>query len=192
MCVCDVEIFSDEGGVPEKRKQEYQYYFEYSKAPYKQQYFQCMVSNHFVGPCYFYSKELFDEIGGFTTEYGNGEEWPFVYKVLRAGNRIYAIEKKLVCYRFTRGSLSHYKNELGLRNKNLELSTCRFFFALPFKDLLRSHRYFIAWDRFLYYGSTKLYYEHDGAFWAMVLMRLSRYLSPYAYWERIKSIIHKE
>lgn len=191
MCVCDVEPFSVQGEVPESRKQEYQRYFEYEKAPYGQQLLQCMESNIFFGPCYFYSKELFDEIGGFTSEYGNGEEWPFVYKVLKGGNQIYVLEKKLVRYRFSLDSLSHNRGESGMRNKNLELSTCRFFFDMPFKDLLREHRYLIAWDRFLYYGTLKLYCEHEGVYWSRFLMRFSRYFSPYAYWKRIKTIIHK-
>jgi len=192
MCVCDVELFTDDGEVPEYRKQEYQRYFNVEKEPYPEQYLRCMQGNIFVGPGFFYTRKLYDEVRGFSAEYGNGEEWPFVYKVLRCGNRIYAIEKKLVRYRFSQSSLSHSKSELGLRNKNLELSTCRFFFAMPFKDLLREHRYIIAWDRFLYYGSTKLYYEHDGATWAMTIMKLSRYLTPYTYWKKIKSIILKE
>lgn len=191
MCVCDVEPFVDEGEVPEDRKKEYEKYFRAEKESYPEQYLRCMQENIFVGPGFIYTRDLYDDVGGFSSEYGNGEEWPFVYKVLRGGNQIYAIEKKLVKYRFSQDSLSHSKSVQGLRNKNLELSTCRFFFALPLKDLLREHRYFIAWDRFLYFGSKRLYYDYDGASWAMVIMRLSRFLSPYAYWRKLQSIIHK-
>ena len=155
MCVCDVEPFVDEGEVPEDRKKEYEKYFRAEKESYPEQYLRCMQENLFVGPGFIYTRDLYDDVGGFSSKYGNGEEWPFVYKVLRGGNQIYTIEKKLVKYRFSQNSLSHSKSVLGLRNKNLELSTCRFFFALPFKDLLREHRYFIAWDRALYYGSKK-------------------------------------
>ena len=180
MCVCDVNCFSEEAFVPQSLIKEYENYFKLEKQPLEAQYVQILQENIFVGPTFFYTKKLYDLIGGFSNEYGNGEEWPFVYKVLKSGNRIYAVDKKLVNYRFSLSSLSHNRDNDGLRNKNLELSSCKFFFDYPFRDLLKERRYLLAWDRFLYYKTRQLYYENNGIRWFKILMKLSRILSPNA------------
>jgi alpha-1,3-rhamnosyltransferase len=189
MCVCNVECFASEGAVPVSLQQSYDMYFKFAQESYKEQYMHVLQENIFTGPTFFYTRELYDEIGGFTSDYGNGEEWPFVYKVIRGGNRIYAIDKRLVKYRFSLKSLSHNSNN-GLRNKNLELSTCNFFFDYPFKDLLKSRHYLIAWDCFLRYKSLQYYCNTDGALWSAILKNYSKFLSPYGYIKRIKRLIN--
>ncbi len=190
MCVCDVECFSTDCEVPESLKKSYDVYFDKERAIYQQQLTQVLQKNVFVGPSFFYSRELFDEIGGFNISYGNGEEWPFAYKVLKSGNRIFAIDKKLVRYRFSLNSMSHFRNKSGLRNKRLELSLSQFYFDFPFKDLLKESHYLLAWDGYLYYKTLQLYCKSDGSKWASFLHKYSRYLSPYNYVRKIKRIIN--
>ena len=94
-----------------------------------------MTSLVFIGPAFFYSRELYDEVGGFTEKYGCAEEWPFVYKVIRSGNRIYALNKKLVRYRVQAQSLCHTEDNLGLGSKRVFDGMYRHFFDHAFKDL---------------------------------------------------------
>lgn len=187
-----LELFCSEGAVPESRIQEYEGYFRLENRPYQEQWKHCLQENIFVGPGYFYTRELFNEIGGFSSEYKNGEEWPFVYKVLKTGARIYCVDKKLVRYRMSLNSISHKTDKKGLRNRELVLSTCRFFFDHPFKDLIKEHHYLIAWDRFLFYKTMQMHYECGGTFWTGFLMNFSKYLSPYGYWKGIKRLFKKE
>ena len=188
MCISDVELFSTDGLIPGALKRDYSHFFEMANESYEEQRIRVMSQLVFVGPSYYYSRELFDEVGGFSEEYGCAEEWPFVYKVICGGNRIYAIDKKLIKYRFSQKSLSHNKNNKGVRNIALDLSSCKFFFDYPFHDLLRSHHYLIAWDRYLFFRTCQVYYESKEALWAFGLMKLSSLLSPYAYLNRLKII----
>lgn len=81
MCVCDVEPFAESGGVPQTIIDSYNNYFERESEPSEQQRKRVMTSLVFVGPAYFYSRELYEEVGGYTEKYGCAEEWPFVYKI---------------------------------------------------------------------------------------------------------------
>ena len=107
MCVCDVEPFAVDGEVPENLIENYSKYFKYESEDYEHQRKRIMIDLFFVGPAFFYSRDLFDEIGGYSEQYDCAEEWPFVYKIIRGGNRIYAIDKKLVRYRIQASSLCH-------------------------------------------------------------------------------------
>lgn len=186
MCVSGVNCFSSDGIIPERLQRIFDKYLELSQEAYERQYLRVLQGNIFTGPTFFYLRELYDEIGGFPMEYGNGEEWPFVYKVIKNGNRIYAIGKKLVNYRYSQNSLSHFINSNGLSGKALELSTCHFFFDYPYRDLINDGHYLIAWDRYLYYKARLLYLSKEDSKWRYFFMKYSKFLSPYGYLKRIK------
>lgn len=99
----------------------------------------------FFESVYFYSRSLFDEIGGFSEEYGCAEEWPFVYKVIRGGDRIYTINDKLVRYRVQTNSLCHTKDDRGFVNRRVFDGMYRHYFDHAFKDLVREKHLFTAW-----------------------------------------------
>lgn len=184
MCVSDVEPFSTNGPVPLSVKDAWKKFFQYSQESYIQQYRRVLRQLVFVGPTYFYRRELYNEVDGFSEEYGNAEEWPFVYKVLKRGDRIYAINKKLIYYRVSNTSLCH-SQENGLGNYRLFLSTYKFFFDYPFKDLLRKHHYFIAWDLFLSYKVRKLRYMTHNSKWVDVVQKMVQLVNPYAYMRKM-------
>lgn len=178
MCVCDVEPFVVEGEVPDRIVKAYKNFFEKESEPYEQQKKRVMTSLVFVGPAYFYSRELYDEIGGFSDKYGCAEEWPFVYRIIMAGNRIYALNKKLVRYRVSPNSLCNSRDDRGLGNQRVFDGMYRHFFDYPFKEFLRKGDLLSAWHYALYYWGKKLQYMSDSDITRKVIGRISRVLSP--------------
>lgn len=184
MCVCDVEPFSVEGEVPETIIQAYARFFEKESEPYEKQRKRVMNNLVFVGPAYFYSRELFDEIGGFSEQYGNAEEWPFVYKIIMGGNRIYTLNKKLVRYRVQLFSLCHKKDATGLANKTLFDGTYRHFFDFAFGDLIRNGRVLLAWQYALYYWCSRAQYHIKNRYLRNLVGVGTYVLSPIVYLNR--------
>lgn len=180
MCVSDVQPFSNDNSIPQTALKAYQQWFNYSQEDYECQLRRVNMFLVFVGPTYFYSRELFDEIGGFDEKYGNLEEWPFVYKIIKMGNRIYALDKKLVKYRVSPTSLCNGKQS-GLGNYGLFNSKYHFFFDSPFRDLIHNRRYFIAWDMLLDYNVKMLRFKSNNSFWVRLLGLFAMAISPYAY-----------
>ena len=186
MCVCDVQPFSDEGEIPIEIFERYDYFFKKEQEPYKAQLKRVMTSLIFVGPTYFYSKELFDEVGGFSEEYGNAEEWPFVYKVLRGG--IYAIDKKLVRYRVGKNSLCHAKNDSGLGNKSMFMGNYNHYFDHPFKDLIKDGHMLIAWHHALLYWNKRIQYNVTDRLMREIIKNALLLFSPIAILHKLRLI----
>ena len=180
MCVCDVIPFAIDNSLSQTTLKTYQKWFEFAQEEYEKQLKRVSMFLVFVGPAYFYSRELYDEVGGFDEVYGNLEEWPFVYKVIKKGYRIYTLDRKLVKYRISPSSLCNEKKH-GLENYGLFNSKYSFFFAFPFKDLINNGRYFVAWDMFLYYKIRKLRFKNNNSLWVRFLQILTLLFSPYAY-----------
>ena len=185
MCVCDVEPFAVEEDVPDRIVKEYNYFFEKESEPYVLQRKRVMTSLVFVGPAYFYSRELYDEVGGYSEKYGCAEEWPFVYKIIMAGNRIYALNKKLVRYRVSPNSLCNSRDDRGLGNQRVFNGMYRHFFDHPFKDFLRKGDLLSAWHYALYYWGKKLQYMSDSDITRKVLGKTSKALSPLTYFKKL-------
>lgn len=160
MCVCDVECFSTDGEVLKSTRDAYKYFFEKECEPYKMQRKRVMTQLVFVGPTYFFSRELFNEVGGYPEKYGCAEEWPFVYKIIRNGYRIYAINKALVLYRIQYdSSLCHSSADHGMVNKRYFMGMYHHFFDHPFKDLIREGRLLTAWHYALFYWAKRINYH---------------------------------
>lgn len=182
MCVCDVEPFSEQGEVPENIIESYKRFFERENETYEQQRKRVMTSLVFIGPAYFYSKELFEEIGGFSEKYGCAEEWPFVYKVIRGGNRIYCIKKKLVRYRVQANSLCHSNKKEDLGNKRVFMGMYHHFFDHAFKDLIKEGYILLAWHHALFYWSRRLQYKTQDNQLRRIIGKLLMMLSPLSYY----------
>ena len=186
MCVCDVECFSSDGEVSPQSIELYNKYFQYANEPYEKQLDRVMTQLVFVGPTYFYSRKLYNEVGGCPEKYGCAEEWPFVYKVIKAGHRIYAIDKKLVKYRVQSDSISHDKSKDGLISKHLFMGMYSHYFDYPFKDLIRRGKYLTAWHYALYYWGHKLQYNFKSPIIRKVISVLFGIASPLAVINKLK------
>lgn len=188
MCVSDVEPFCDDGEVPESLIESYASFLELEKESYEQQRKRVMTQLAFVGPGFFLTKELFDEVGGFPVQYGNAEEWPFVYKIIMGGNRIYVLEKKLVRYRFHASSLCHSRDEKGLANKVVFDGMYRHFFDHAFKDLILDGRPLTAWHYALSYWGRRLQYHINNAGLRKFVLAGALALSPLTYLRKLKIV----
>lgn len=185
MCVCETACFSTKGDVPKWVVTIHETKFKQANRPYAEQRKNVLVSLDFVGPTYFIRRDLYDEVGGFTEEYGCAEEWPFVYKILRGGNQIFAIEKKLIRYRVHGHSLSNSDEGcLGI-NWIYFKDKYRFFFDKAFPDLLKEGRILEAWHNALIYWGRRLQYSIKKPFPRKAIMYLLLGFSPLAWKRRI-------
>lgn len=189
MCVCDVECFATSKDINEidKDVERYNLYFEKEKEAYLQQRKRVIHELVFVGPTYFYSRELYSEVGGFKEKYGCAEEWPFVYEVIRKGNRIYTIDKKLVRYRIQTNSVSHSFGIHELPNKHYFDGQFKFFIEKRFLGLIRAGYPLIAWHYILYFSSVKCRYHIKNEKIQILVKRLLMMFSPLTYIHKIKS-----
>lgn len=186
MCVCDVEPFTTKGEIPDSIVRAYEDFFEKESESYDEQRKRVMTSLTFVGPAYFYSRELYEEIGGFSEKYGNAEEWPFVYKIIMRGNRIFAIDKKLVRYRFQTSSLGNSKIDSGLANKSVFKGMYKHYFDCACKDLIREGRLFTAWHYALMYWNGLIQYHIKNEMVRKNIYRIFMIFSPLFWKQRIR------
>ena len=186
MCVCDVECFATDGEVSEKTREDYLGFFEKECETYPQQKKRVMHELVFVGPTYFYSRELYNEVGGFKEKYGCAEEWPFVYEVIMGGNRIYAIDKKLVHYRVQNGILSRSHDIQGLPNKRYFDGVYKFFFDTRFGGLIKAGHPLRAWHSALWLWNIKCKYHIKNKTMQMFVKRVLMMFSPISYFPKWK------
>lgn len=190
MCVCDVECFAADGRMEIIDKNvvyRYQQYFEKEKENYVQQKKRIISECVFVGPTYFYSRELYNEIGGFKEKYGCAEEWPFVYEVIKRGNRIFAIEKKLVRYRVQSGTLTQSPIH-GLPNRRYFDGVYKFFIEKRFVTLILAGRPLTAWHNALYCWSVKWRYHIKSEKNQVLIKRFLMMFSPLTYIHKLQNI----
>ena len=81
MCCCDLEIFSRDINDISKIRELYSTYFNCVKESQRKQWKRIQSSLTIPGPGYFFSRDLYDEVGGFDEDYILLEETPFVYNV---------------------------------------------------------------------------------------------------------------
>lgn len=189
MCVCDVEPFATDGEVSDNLIKAYQNYFKLESEDYEKQRKRVMTTLVFVGPAYFYSRELYDEVGGYSEKYGCAEEWPFVYKIIMGGNRIYALNKKLVRYRVHSTSLCNSRTELGLGSKLVFSGMYCHFFDYAFMDLVRDGRPLTAWHYALSYWGNRLQYHIKSTIGRRIVINGLMLFSPMSYLHKLRTLL---
>ena len=191
ICVCDVECFSTDGEVKPSTRDAYKSFFEKECESYEMQKKRVMTELVFVGPTYFYSRELFNELGGYPEKYGCAEEWPFVYKIIRSGNRIFAINKKLVRYRIQYESSLCHSSDHGMTNKRHFIGMYQHYFDHPFKDLIREGSLLTAWHYALSYWAIRLQYRIKSDKIRGMTYFFIMLLSPLNLWRMLNRLILK-
>lgn len=188
MCVCNVECFTTYGEIDEKTKENVCRNFEKACEIYPQQKKRIVHELVFSGPTFFYSRELYNEIGGFKDKYGCAEEWPFVYEIIRNGNQIYTIDKKLVRYRVQSSSISHQIYMYGLPNKRSFEGGARFFFEKRFFGLIIAGHPLTAWHQALWYWNVKCMYHIKNKYLRELVKKGMMMFSPLSYLLFIKRV----
>lgn len=189
-CVSDVEPFSSEDLDLTNLRRTYEYYLKCEHESYKQQYNRIMRVGIFVGPGFFFSKEIYCKSGGCFEQYPFCEEWSLCYNVLKAGIRIVPFDKKLVKYRVSSSSLSHSEGK-GLESYRCSLSRYNFFFDYPYKDLIKERKYLVALDSYIDFETLMFCHRYKNNAISRLLRKMLLLFSPYMYyrkWEMFKII----
>lgn len=181
ICISDVELFCVDGDVPNSVIERYKNIFELEKESYEKQRLMVMTGIIFAGTAIFFTKELFIEVGGFSEEYGNAEEWAFFYKVIMGGNRVHTLDKKLVRYRFSDSSLCHIRDDKGLVNRSIFEGAYRHFFDHVFKDMIRDGKFLLAWHHALSYWGRNIQYHISNRTLSKIVEKGALVLSPLTY-----------
>ncbi|MCD8039708.1 MAG: glycosyltransferase [Lachnospiraceae bacterium] len=88
---------------------------------YKQQYHMLLKQNCIVAPSgSFYPMKVIRELGGYDERYRWFEDYPMHLKVMRAGYRCGFINRELVCYRISGGSITA-SSRLRLKKAEMKL-----------------------------------------------------------------------
>lgn len=144
---CDLEPFCAEGEVAQSTILALDNFFKTYYKSYEQKLKENDYKYTIMGPGYFFSKKMYDEIGGFDERFPMYEEYPFVYKAINAGYDVRPVEKKLVKYRVSNTSLSG--NTKSPAAKKLLQSKKDFFNQVRKPSLLKKHMYLRVWQEII-------------------------------------------
>lgn len=154
---CDLDIFGIDGVSILKYRKVYDYYFSCVSESLEKQKERILKEYAIPGPGWFYSRSLYDEIGGFDERFCLMEEWPFIYKCLERNICINSISEKLVDYRISATSLCHKKGNKPIP-KQLFDDQRRFFYLVRLKDLLKRKYVKRAFLQILQYEKMNIKY----------------------------------
>lgn len=178
MCISQTELFSSDGRISIETEQAYVNFFEESNVDLKKQKSKILQKLTFVGPTYFYSRSLFDEIGGFNEDYKLSEEWPFCFSVLQKGYRIHAVPQKLVRYRVSSSSLTHNTRSVSVGNYTLFKEERKFFFKSRLPLLLKKGSYLDAYSFILYFFTYGIVYRYQRYYPINHLIKITNIINP--------------
>lgn len=105
ICVSKLLLFGSGPEVLRNTQVEYDRYYQTLQETQEQQLNRICKEMCVPGPGEFFSRQLYDEVGGFDERFPFCEEWPFFHGVLKRGYRILLLDKPLVRYRIHERSL---------------------------------------------------------------------------------------
>jgi alpha-1,3-rhamnosyltransferase len=120
--------------------------YDFAIKPYNEQYHALLKQNMIVAPsASFYPSELVRKLGGYDENYRWFEDYPMNLKVMHAGVGFGLIDKELVWYRMSEGSIT------ASRQKQLKKTEAKLFFKLRFWYLLQVGMLREAFGQFRYW-----------------------------------------
>lgn len=155
---CDLDIFGIDGHTLDEYRKRYDYYFSCVSESLELQKERILREYSIPGPGWFYSRSLYDEIGGFDEKYRLMEEWPFIYKCLKRNIRVNPIEERLVDYRIAYASLCN-KRAGELKPKILFDDLRMFFYNVRFWALLKKGKISSLLGQIIRYERTNMRYR---------------------------------
>lgn len=189
-CCCDLKLFSEDGANLDGMRNLYDYFFSSVRKSYKEKCRQFITRFTIPGPGWFYSRKLYDEIGGFDESYILNEEQPFVYKALQHGYDILPVTDRLVYYRINNASVSHQRTaELG--NPLLFNDAKRFYKRVRRRIMLKRGMFLTVWDTDVRYFVSSYQYKKDVAPWRKQAVKLLRYLDFHYDILQLKSFVYR-
>ena len=160
-------------------------FYPYIKSEYKLQWKRIQETLFVPGPGLFYKTSLWKEVGGFDERFPFADEYPFIYKVLEHGERIYFWDKEVYAYQIRKGSLCREKMGLNQRVFNDQY---RFIKTEYFGKAVRNGFIFVALHVLIRYYRDYLRYSDA----PNILQKMSIILhlfSPYSCYLKIKCCI---
>lgn len=158
ICISDVKVFTDEDDDISSLEERYAYFFECVKESLTEQKRRIVRESALPDPGIFFSRHLYDVVGGFEEKYKLQEEWPFFMKVLDKNYHIGALDRKLVRYRISSSGVTHSKpKSYAIRmcvKDNLD-----FFMDKRLKRLLDEKEFFLAFKQFYLYIRSYLWQQ---------------------------------
>ena len=182
ICCCKMKLFGeDEYLISINDKYFDKSYKEINKDLEHQR--KLILNEQFIpAPGLFFSRELFDSVGGFDEEYQFCEDWPFLFKVLKSGNKGHLINKYLVYYRIYNDSLTS-----SLRCFN---DVKKFFYNERLHLLLKGGHLLLIWHLYLYYLYKTLWWKVNRYSFLSILVKGFLVFSPLSYIHIFKKYIY--
>ena len=161
-----------------RRKYENQYY-RYIQKDLRSQYKEILRRLFVPGPGLFFQKVLWEEIDGFDERYPFCEEYPFTYKVISQGNRIYFLDKELYGYQIRNDSLCREDGRDHM-DKRVFYDYYRYFKEYRKKLLIKNGLLLTAYHQTLSLYYTSLTYISSNPF-KICIAKYLMLLSPLYY-----------
>jgi len=139
ICISDVELISNDDFDMTDYRNLFDFYYDCVEESYEQQKKRIVEEHCLPDPAMFFSRKLYDDVGGFDEKYVLLEEWPFFYNILNNGYKVFGINERLVNYRVHAQSVSH--NKRSRANTLIQKDLLRFFFHTRLKIYLKSGCY---------------------------------------------------
>lgn len=154
--VCKLNPFNNNLGLSVDLIDTYEIFHKKAKEPFEIKRKRIIHENIFPGPAYFYSRHLYNQVGGYDERYKLMEEWPFIYNILLSGYDIRAIDDVLVNYRISNSSVCHSGKNV---NYQFFLDNMSYFRDVILNELLKEKLYAEAIKKTWYYISRYLKYN---------------------------------
>lgn len=188
VCISALELFNEYNDVSNTQIQEYQRYFEYAKLPYEDKLKELAKHCPWTGPGYFFSRKLYDEIGGFDEKYSMWEEYTFAYRVLTKGYQIYSLDEKLVLYRVRRDSASMGRGKVYM-DPRMYTDCKNIFYDLQMPLLKKRYNYLMIWHLMIFWAKEGVKVKFRGNTRAKIICGVYSLFDPATYKRIIKKII---
>lgn len=108
----------------------------------KKQQTEILKANFVYNVSIFFTRELYDKVGGFDESYPMIEDYPFDYKVLKYGFKFYLMDNISVYYRVNHDSTSRPANQGNFVNIKSYTDAYNFINNVILKELLEQKMYF--------------------------------------------------
>lgn len=193
MCVSRMDL---EGDIPEeimsKYRQQWDYFFNKASESLEKQQYWINRELVFTGPTYFFSRELYNEVGGFDETYILLEERPFCKKVLYSGYRIHTIDKVLVKYQVNMNSVCHKRGKYDLPNRQLVKDDANMYLNDLIPEMMKNGDFLYAIDRYLYHKGMLIRIFFNNSIISLYLAKFIYIFSPYRYLRKINKLFGNE
>ncbi len=139
----------------------------------------------YPGPAWFFSRKIYNTIGGLDESYSMLDETPFTFYIVQSGFEIIPIDEQLVKYRVAATSAS--RTGISATRKSFLEQDKKFFFINQLPVMKKKCMFIQIWDQKIYYyllqkQLTKL--EKTGIYDTKIL-RWQKVLSPFTLWTQI-------